>query len=88
MRLTCSIDQFFSISVWQQQQQQQQHEKQLQEKPTTTEGAAAELDEDETPVDANDTDMLNSLTGCPVEEDEILFALPVVAPYNALHNYK
>lgn len=45
-------------------------------------------DEDENQGDANEADMLNSLTGCPVEEDEILFALPVVAPYNALQNYK
>lgn len=45
-------------------------------------------DDDETQGDSNDTDMLNSLTGCPAEEDELLFALPVVAPYNALHSYK
>lgn len=35
-----------------------------------------------------DVDMLDSLTGCPVDEDEILFAVPVVAPYQALQNYK
>lgn len=35
-----------------------------------------------------DVDMLDSLTGCPVEEDEILFAVPVIAPYQALHNFK
>lgn len=45
-------------------------------------------DDDETQGDSNDADMLNSLTGCPAEEDELLFALPVVAPYNALHSYK
>lgn len=45
-------------------------------------------DDDEQQGDSNDTDMLNSLTGCPAEEDELLFALPVVAPYNALQNYK
>lgn len=53
--------------------------------------AGADLDaadDDETQGDSNDIDMLNSLTGCPAEEDEILFALPVVAPYNALHSYK
>lgn len=53
---------------------------------TATELDAAE--EDDTQGDGNDTDMLNSLTGLPVDEDELLFALPVVAPYNALHNYK
>lgn len=45
-------------------------------------------DEEENAGDGNDIDLLNSLTGCPVEEDEILFAVPVVAPYNALQNYK
>jgi hypothetical protein len=33
-------------------------------------------------------DMLGSLTGVPVAEDELLFAIPVVAPYNTLHNFK
>jgi hypothetical protein len=37
---------------------------------------------------AADVDMLDSLTGLPVPEDELLFAVPVVAPYNTLHNYK
>jgi hypothetical protein len=37
---------------------------------------------------AADVDMLDSLTGIPVPEDELLFAIPVVAPYNTLHNYK
>lgn len=35
-----------------------------------------------------DVDMLNSLTGQPFLEDELLFAVPVVAPYNAIINYK
>lgn len=35
-----------------------------------------------------DVDMLDSLTGCPQIEDEILFAVPVVAPYQSLQNYK
>lgn len=52
------------------------------------ENAEADADEDEGAPDAADADMLNTLTGCPCEEDEILFALPVVAPYNALQNYK
>ena len=37
---------------------------------------------------AADVDMLDSLTGIPVPEDELLFAIPVVAPYNTLHNFK
>ncbi|KFB52742.1 AGAP002680-PA-like protein [Anopheles sinensis] len=32
--------------------------------------------------------MLDTLTGQPVDEDELLFAIPVVAPYQSLHNYK
>uniref|UniRef100_A0A1L8DH75 Putative rna-binding protein n=1 Tax=Nyssomyia neivai TaxID=330878 RepID=A0A1L8DH75_9DIPT len=42
---------------------------------------------DETPA-AADVDMLDFLTGSPVDEDELLFAVPVIAPYQALHNYK
>uniref|UniRef100_A0A182NR80 NFACT RNA-binding domain-containing protein n=1 Tax=Anopheles dirus TaxID=7168 RepID=A0A182NR80_9DIPT len=42
---------------------------------------------DDTPA-AADLDMLDTLTGQPVEDDELLFAIPVVAPYQSLHNYK
>lgn len=42
---------------------------------------------DETPATV-DVDMLDFLTGSPVEEDELLFAVPVIAPYQTLHNYK
>ncbi|GLV42259.1 Caliban [Carabus blaptoides fortunei] len=37
---------------------------------------------------AADVDMLDSLTGQPVAEDELLFAVPVVAPYNTVLNCK
>ncbi|XP_015585729.1 nuclear export mediator factor NEMF homolog [Cephus cinctus] len=37
---------------------------------------------------APEIDMLNQLTGKPIAEDELLFAVPVVAPYNTLLNYK
>lgn len=40
------------------------------------------------PVVLAEVDMLDSLTGNPLPEDEILFAVPVVAPYNSLQNYK
>lgn len=43
---------------------------------------------DEATVAGADVDMLDSLTGCPVEEDEILFAVPVIAPYQALQHFK
>lgn len=74
---------------------QAQGEKKPQHNRPPADAAAAETgadldagDDDETQGDNNDADMLNSLTGCPAEEDELLFALPVVAPYNALHSYK
>ncbi|XP_053985136.1 ribosome quality control complex subunit NEMF homolog isoform X2 [Hylaeus volcanicus] len=35
-----------------------------------------------------EVDMLDQLTGKPVAEDELLFAVPVVAPYNTVLNYK
>lgn len=44
-------------------------------------------DEDEPTVQA-DVDMLDALTGIPFAEDELLFAIPVIAPYNTLSNYK
>ncbi|XP_049948427.1 ribosome quality control complex subunit NEMF-like [Schistocerca serialis cubense] len=37
---------------------------------------------------AAEVDMLDSLTGFPLPEDELLFAVPVVAPYTTLLNYK
>lgn len=52
------------------------------------ENAALELDEDDGVPDPAENELLNTLTGSPSEEDELLFAIPVVAPYNALHNYK
>lgn len=46
-----------------------------------------DIDDDEPTVQA-DVDMINTLTGIPLEGDELLFAVPVVAPYNTLANYK
>ncbi|KAJ6638742.1 Ribosome quality control complex subunit NEMF like [Pseudolycoriella hygida] len=43
---------------------------------------------DDAVVAGADVDMLDSLTGCPVEDDEILFAVPVIAPYQALQHFK
>lgn len=33
-------------------------------------------------------DYLNTLTGCPVEDDILLFAIGVCAPYSTIINYK
>lgn len=45
-------------------------------------------DEADKTTDPSETQMLDSLTGVPYAEDELLFAVPVVAPYTALTNYK
>ncbi|XP_017879873.1 nuclear export mediator factor NEMF homolog [Ceratina calcarata] len=44
--------------------------------------------EDEDTGPGPEVDMLDQLTGKPVLEDELLFAVPVVAPYNTVLNYK
>ncbi len=52
------------------------------------EAVDAEVDEDaENPI-ANDTDILSAMTGIPLTEDELLYAVPVVAPYSTLMPYK
>uniref|UniRef100_A0A2R5LNK1 Putative rna-binding protein n=1 Tax=Ornithodoros turicata TaxID=34597 RepID=A0A2R5LNK1_9ACAR len=53
--------------------------------------AAKDDDDDvEEEVNAGDEDkrLLASLTGCPVPEDGLIFAVPVAAPYIAMQNYK
>lgn len=35
-----------------------------------------------------EVDMLDQLTGKPLPEDELLFSVPVVAPYGTLQSYK
>lgn len=45
------------------------------------------VDDEEIVVQA-DVDMIDALTGIPVDDDELLFAIPVIAPYNTLANYK
>uniref|UniRef100_A0A2M4BBL0 Putative rna-binding protein n=1 Tax=Anopheles marajoara TaxID=58244 RepID=A0A2M4BBL0_9DIPT len=74
-------------------QQQQQQKKEWQGDGTagkrSTRLKPGEFEEfgDDTPA-ITDLDMLDALTGQPLEEDELLFAVPVVAPYQSLHNYK
>ncbi|EDV93885.1 nuclear export mediator factor NEMF homolog [Drosophila grimshawi] len=47
-----------------------------------------EIDEnDDAPVIV-DADLLDTLTGVPLDDDELLFAIPVVAPYQSLQQYK
>lgn len=49
---------------------------------------AEDDDETEEVQVATEVDMVDSLTGIPCLEDELLFSVPVVAPYNTLVNYK
>ncbi|XP_033735846.1 nuclear export mediator factor Nemf-like [Pecten maximus] len=55
---------------------------------TSQEDKVDDKGEDETTHAADDLQMLDSLTGIPVLEDELLYAIPVCAPYNCLVNYK
>lgn len=43
---------------------------------------------DEETQKTDDIQILNSLTGQPHPEDELLYAIPCCAPYNAMTNYK
>lgn len=47
----------------------------------------ADLDEDVS-VTSDNTDVLNTLTGIPVEEDTLLYTVPFCAPYSVLQNFK
>ncbi|XP_036341726.1 LOW QUALITY PROTEIN: nuclear export mediator factor NEMF homolog [Rhagoletis pomonella] len=47
-----------------------------------------DMDEGDDMLSGADVAMLDSLTGQPLEGDELLFVIPVVAPYQALQNYK
>lgn len=64
-------------------------EKRPPPKPKTEiiDGEEVVIEEEKVAVN-DETDMLDSLTGVPVGEDELLFAIPVCAPYNTLLNYK
>ena len=43
--------------------------------------------EGDNPV-VDETGVLDSLTGLPVDEDTLLYAIPFCAPYSALQNFK
>lgn len=47
-----------------------------------------EIDENEDIPIGVDADLLDTLTGQPLDDDELLFAIPVVAPYQSLQQYK
>lgn len=58
--------------------------------PVEDEDLQADVEEDEEEGNIGDEQqrLLASLTGCPVAEDGLLFAVPVCAPYAAVQNYK
>ncbi|CAH1163719.1 unnamed protein product [Phaedon cochleariae] len=56
--------------------------------PAPREAGAGGEDGDDEPTVQADVDVIDALTGVPAAEDELLFAVPVVAPYNALSSYK
>lgn len=62
--------------------------KQLSKKEVSSKQSSNLEPFEETNAAADETDMLDSLTGCPKEEDELLFAIPIVAPYQTLQAYK
>lgn len=45
-------------------------------------------DEDVVTYVGSDEELLNTLTGKPLEADELLFVIPVIAPYPSMQNYK
>lgn len=67
------------------QEEEESYKTSTARKPQPKPKAGEEIDD--TPA-ADEVDMLDSLTGIPLDEDELLFAVPVVAPYQTLHNYK
>ena len=74
------------------QQQDKQQKDKFNKKPTTNTNTEQDADGDdggdEVTAAGADVEMIDSLTGLPVDEDELLFAIPVIAPYQALQNYK
>ena len=66
---------------------EQEVEKQVNKRAFSSKQPNLELFE-ETNAAADETGMLDTLTGSPKEEDELLFAIPIVAPYQTLQNYK
>lgn len=67
------------------QEEQETYQKSAARNPKPKQKPVDEVDD--TPV-ADEVDMLDSLTGMPLTEDELLFAIPVVAPYQTIQNYK
>ncbi|XP_039250182.2 ribosome quality control complex subunit NEMF-like [Styela clava] len=76
------------------QQKETKVQKQPRPKPAKSQENEYDSDEERNKVLENEhlseesIGILNSLTGCPFPDDILMFALPVCAPYNTMHNYK
>ncbi|KAG8041494.1 hypothetical protein G9C98_002787 [Cotesia typhae] len=57
-------------------------------KPVMVKQAPEGEEDDDEVLPAPELDMLDQFTGKPVDEDELLFAVPVIAPYSTVVNYK
>lgn len=51
-------------------------------------GLEIDADEEELPTTDDLTAILNSLTGIPLPDDVLLYAVPICAPYSTMTNYK
>ncbi|XP_013398422.1 nuclear export mediator factor Nemf [Lingula anatina] len=67
--------------------QAKRHHKALEEEEQVTAEEKAVLEEENVQI-LEDVSAIDTLTGCPVVEDELLYAIPVCAPYTAIVNYK
>ncbi|XP_005099828.1 nuclear export mediator factor Nemf [Aplysia californica] len=63
-------------------------EKDPKPKASAKEDHESDGEKEEEGAAQDDMNILNSLTGLPVTEDELLFAIPMCAPYNAILSYK
>ncbi|KAG5672133.1 hypothetical protein PVAND_002287 [Polypedilum vanderplanki] len=67
------------------QEEEENYKKSVARNPQPKQKTIEEIDD--TPM-ADEVDMIDTLTGAAFDEDELLFAIPVIAPYQTLHNYK
>lgn len=67
----------------------QQQQKNSSKEPSAAAIEAEDLDDaDDDNIPADELNVLDTLTGLPVEEDTLLYAVPFCAPYSALQNFK
>ena len=62
---------------------QAEHAEEEEEKELLAEESATQQQ-----AEADQLSVLDALTGCPLPEDDLLYAIPVCAPYSAILSYK